>query len=167
MHKVTCVYCRQTFDRDKEPFVQISERRYAHQACAEKIQREKTQEEKDFESLLSYIHLLLKENYVEARIIKQIKTFRETYQYTYSGMIGTLAYWYEIKGNPIDKANGGIGIIPYIYLEAKNYYEKMNAATNINNNIYNYKAQMRIIEIDAPQPQSQQPRLFKLEEEDN
>jgi hypothetical protein len=33
-----------------------------------------------------------------------------------------LVYFYEIKGNSIEKANGGIGIVPYVYQNAFNYY---------------------------------------------
>lgn len=44
------------------------------------------------------------------------------YQYTYSGMLKALVYFYEVKGNNKNKANGGIGIIPFIYKDAYNYY---------------------------------------------
>ena len=37
-HKVKCYYCGKTFDRDKEPFIQINSRRYAHTSCGEKHQ---------------------------------------------------------------------------------------------------------------------------------
>ena len=45
--------------------------------------------------------------------------------YTYRGMYLSLKYFYEIKKGNIEKANGGIGIIPYIYSEAKAYYTKV------------------------------------------
>ena len=32
-HIVTCIYCKHKFDRDKYPFVTVSNRRYAHQEC--------------------------------------------------------------------------------------------------------------------------------------
>ena len=35
-HPVKCFYCKAVFDRDKEPFVQVSAARYAHKYCAEK-----------------------------------------------------------------------------------------------------------------------------------
>ena len=37
-------------------------------------------------------------------------------------MLKTLYWWYEIKGNSIDLAQGGIGIIPFIYEDALKYY---------------------------------------------
>ena len=107
-HYVTCVYCKERFNRDTEPTIQISARRYAHKECAEKFHIEKTQEEKDLESLEQYVMKLFDESYVNARIRKQIKDYRQEYNYTYSGMLKTLIFWFEVKGNSIDKANGGI-----------------------------------------------------------
>jgi hypothetical protein len=44
------------------------------------------------------------------------------YNYTYSGIHRSLEYFYEVKGNSLDKANGGIGIVPFVYQDAYNYY---------------------------------------------
>jgi hypothetical protein len=109
-HYVTCIYCNQKFNRDKEPTTQISARRYAHKECADKHEANKSQEEKDLENLEKYIKQLFKEDYVNARVRKQLKDFKEQYNYTYSGILKTLVYWYEIKGNSTEKANGGIGM---------------------------------------------------------
>ena len=35
MANVKCFYCGKIFDRDKEPFVKVNARRYAHLACVE------------------------------------------------------------------------------------------------------------------------------------
>lgn len=111
MHQVKCKFCGETFDRDKEPFKQVSARRYAHLKCAQEYEKNKTKEEKDLEALEKYIMQLFDEPYVNARIRKQLKDYQKEYQYTYSGMLKTLMYWYEIKDNSIEKANGGIGIL--------------------------------------------------------
>ena len=71
-HYVTCKFCKERFDRDKEPTVKISERRYAHKSCAEKQETLKTQDEKDLEELENYIKELLKINTINAKIRKQI-----------------------------------------------------------------------------------------------
>lgn len=165
-HPVVCVYCKGKFDRDKEPCVQVSDRRWAHKACAEKNQIQKTQKELDYEKLVNYIENLFGIGYVSAKVAKQIKEYRETYNYTYSGMLGTLVYWYEVKGATIDQANGGIGIVPYIYEQAKEYYLKINQANELNAGITNYKLHFREIEISAPQPDIKPPKLFDLGEGD-
>ena len=63
-------------------------------------------------------------DHVLPRIKQQIKKYVEEYGYTYSGIMKALIYYYEIKGNKFDfaKTNGGIGIVPFVYEKAYNYY---------------------------------------------
>ena len=42
----------------------------------------------------------------------------------YRGQLLTLKYFYEIKKNSTEKSKGSIGIIPFVYEEAKLYYER-------------------------------------------
>ena len=166
-HYVICQYCKGKFDRDKEPFVQVSDRRYAHKLCAEKNQIQKTQKEKDYDALVNYIENLFGIGYVSAKVAKQIKDFRETYNYTYSGILGTLVYWYEVKGATIDQANGGIGIVPYVYEQAKEYYQTINRANELNAGVTSYKLQYKEIEIYAPRSEEKPIKLFNLGDENN
>lgn len=161
-HYVTCVYCGERFNRDKEPTTQISARRYAHKECAEKHEASKSQEEKDLEALEKYIMRLFDEPYVNARVRKQLKEYKEQYHFTYSGILKTLIYFYEIKGNSIEKANGGIGIIPFVYNDALKYYYALYLAklANENKNIEIYKPKEKVIEILPPKIQSKRVRLL-------
>lgn len=161
-HYVTCVYCGERFNRDKEPTTQISARRYAHKECAEKHEASKSQEEKDLEALEKYIMRLFDEPYVNARVRKQLKEYKEQYHFTYSGILKTLIYFYEIKGNSIEKANGGIGIIPFVYNDALKYYYALYLAklANENKNIEIYKPKEKIIEILPPKIQPKRVRLL-------
>ena len=43
--------------------------------------------------------------------------------YTDKGILRALRFFYEIKGNTTTKANGRIGIVPYVYEEAHLYFE--------------------------------------------
>lgn len=165
-HPVICVYCKGKFDRDKEPCVQVSDRRWAHKACAEKNQIQKSQKELDYERLVNYIENLFGIGYVSAKVAKQIKEYRENYNYTYSGILGTLVYWYEVKGATIDQANGGIGIVPYIYEQAKEYYSKINQANELNAGITGYKLHFKEIIIEAPQAETKPLKLFNIGEDD-
>ena len=74
----------------------------------------------------------MKDDYVEARVNKQIKDFQQEYGYTYSGMLKSLIYFYEVKGNSTEKANGGIGIVPFVYKDAYRYYYSIFLAKNQN-----------------------------------
>lgn len=76
---------------------------------------------KNRKELYDYICDLYNMKFPTGLIIKQIKEYKEEYGYKYSGMLLTLKYFYEIQENPV-KYNDGVGIIPYIYEEAKEYY---------------------------------------------
>lgn len=162
MHPVICIYCKEKFDRDKEPTTQISLRRYAHKDCAEKYLSNKTQEEKDIEALEKYIMKLFNESYVNARVRKQLKDFREQYNFTYSGMLKTLIYWFEIKGNSTEKTNGGVGIIPYVYKDALQYYYNLYLIklANSEKDVQKYKPKEKIIEISPPKISPKHIRLL-------
>jgi hypothetical protein len=166
-HFVICKYCGERFDREAEPAVLVSARRYAHEKCAEKIENEKSQEQKDIEALDKYIMNLFHIDCISAKIKKQIKTYIEEYHYTYTGILKTLIYWFDIKNNSIDKANGGIGIVPWAYGSAMEYYYNMYLAQTANKDkdIKNYKTNVRNIEIAPPQTTTKRIKLFNLDDE--
>ena len=69
---VTCIYCKQTFNKSKEPFKLFSNSKYAHQTCFE---LEQTRELTDQEKLEKYIMQLFGSDYVYAKIKKQIISY--------------------------------------------------------------------------------------------
>ena len=150
-HIVTCVYCKQRFDRDKFPFIQVSARRYAHQECSLTEDQKKSKEEQDKEDLEQYIMQLFKE-----------------YNYTYSGMRKALIYFYEVKGNSIEKANGGIGIVPYVYQHAYNYYLALWQAQQKNQDkvLTNYIPRIKEVVIPRPQRKVKKRELFTFLDEE-
>ena len=165
-HNVICVYCKKQFDRDKEPFVETSPRRYGHKICVDKVNSSKTQDEIDYEDLELYIKKLFKKP-MSAKIKKQIVQFRRDYNYTYTGIKKTLVWWFEVQGNSLDKSNGGIGIVPYVYDDACKYYYSLFLAQAINENkqLEGYRPRIEEITIAPPTVEIAPPRLFKLEEE--
>lgn len=167
-HIVTCVYCKQRFDRDKVPFVQVANRRYAHQECSEQENLRLFKEEADKIDLDTYIMGLFKLDYVTPRIRKQLNTYAEQYGYSYSGMKKALVYFYEIKGNSIEKANGGVGIIPYVYQDARNYYYALWEANQNNEGkvIADYIPKERIVKIPVPKRQLRKRKLFTFLDEE-
>ena len=110
-------------------------------------------------------------DYVHQRVKRQINDFIQQYNYTYSGIRKSLVYWYEVKGNSIDKANGGIGIVPYIYQDAYRYYYSLWEAKqkNKDKDIESYKPEEIVIHIPAPQRNIKKRKLFTFldEEEGN
>lgn len=127
-----------------------------------------TQEQKDKEALEQYIMTLFNTKYVEPRVQKQIAKYIEEYNYTYSGMLKALKYFYEIKGNSIEKSNGGIGILPYIYQNAYNYWYAVWLAQQKNSEkvIQQYIPQVKEIVIPVPEVKIKKRKLFKFLDEE-
>ena len=153
-HIVKCLICGNPFDANIEPFIKVNSRRYAHLECYENAEAQRSQEDKDKESLEKYIMKLFNEDYVNARIRKQINEFMSKYNYTYSGIQRSLEYFYEVKGNNINKANGGIGIVPFVYQDAYNYYYSLWLAKqrNVNKDLREYYTP-KVVEVKIPVPE--------------
>lgn len=167
-HIVKCYYCGKQFDRDKLSFAQVSSRRYAHFECAAAAENTKKQEDIDKENLEKYIMKLLKEDFISPKVRKQLKSFIEEYHYTYSGMHKALIYFYEVKGNDPNKANGGVGIIPYCYRQAYEYYYSLWLAQQKNENkiISDYTPEIIEIKIPPPQRKIRKRNKFSFLEDD-
>lgn len=166
-HNVKCYYCGKTFNRDKEPFVQVGSRRYAHKLCAEKAETHIEEVLDDKGKLEQYIMKLFGEEYVNPTVRKQINEYVDTYNFTYSGILKALTYFYEIKGNNVDKANNRISIVPYIYKDAFNYYYNLWLAQQKNKDfkIEEYHPEEIVIKIPRPQRSIKKRQLFTFLDE--
>ena len=165
---VQCTYCKKTLSKKDEDCVFIDSNKYAHKSCQQlEEQREKTDKEK----LEDYIKQLFNITYIEPRVKNQIKKFTEEYNYTYSGMQKTLYYFYEIKGGDKEKANGGIGIIPYVYQDAHRYFYNLwlMQQTNKDVEINLYVPRIKEVVIQRPVKKIKKRPLFVFldEGEDN
>jgi hypothetical protein len=87
------------------------------------------------------------------------------YDFTYSGMLKSLKWFYEIKHNDKDSSNGRIGIIPYIYKDAYDYYYNLYLAQQRNKDIENYRLETKEVVIASPRVFIAPPKLFDLGEE--
>ena len=108
-------------------------------------------------------------DYVPPRAKKQINEYITEYNYTYSGMLKALIYYYEIQGGDLEKAHDGIGILPYIYSKAREYYYNLWQAQQRNEykNIEQFKP--KVIEVRIIPPKRDIPkrnRFSFLDEEE-
>ena len=167
-HYVKCPKCEETFDRDIIQAVKINGRRYGHAKCypdnnnfVPLVEKKISEEQK----IKNYAKSILKEQYVAARVNKQIKDFLAE-GYTASGILKTLIYWYEIKHNDISKAMGGIGIVPYVYKQALDYYYNLYLAemANVDKDIDEYRPKEIFISIDLPKKEKEL-KLWEDEDE--
>lgn len=115
---VKCPYCGEQFDRETTPWKRVLTNRYAHQSCAEKNLLADTERK----NIIDYVGVNVERpNWPVIR--RQIKNYTDR-GYTLEGIYGTLVYAFEIKKISRYEGNGGIGIVPYLYDEAREYYRR-------------------------------------------
>lgn len=168
-HMVKCAVCGKTFDRDKVFTVKYSARRYAHFDCYPKGDAIAPPPQKDLEmeKLKEYINKLYGSSANWALITQQIKKFQTENNYSLSGILKSLVYFYEVKKNPIEKSQGGIGIVPYCYQDAYNYYYEIFLAQQNNNNKSIESTQVKEITIKPPKMKRiMRLKLFNLGDDD-
>ena len=165
MHKVKCKYCEQVFDTDKEPFVLVSAKRYAHKEC-EKYKETQTPEEKERESFFEYTKKLFGSQYNYLATQKLAEQYIKKHKYTYSGMLKSLIWFYDITKHSTEKSNGSIGIIPYIYDQAREYYYSLYLMqiANQNKDIKAFAPKQVEVKIKRPRPGKRKHKLFNLDD---
>lgn len=164
-HWVICLYCGEKFNRDETECVKIN-RRYAHCKCAEEHEINMTQEERDYQALQTYCKELFGEDYNYVMTKKLIERYKKEYSYTYTGMKKCLQWFYEIKGNSKEKANGSIGIIPYTYEQSREYFYNLYLAEEKNKNYVKEDIPIREVDIASPRQRIKIKRLW-FEDEEN
>jgi len=121
--------------------------------------------------LEEYIKKLFGYSSIPPRVTKQIQNYVHDleHNYTYSGIYKTLRYFFEVRGNSLEKANGGIGIVPYVYDEAYTYWRAIWEAQQKNENVdlKEFVLPVREIHITPPerQPLKHTRKLFTFLDE--
>lgn len=124
MGVVTCGGCGLRFDRVAEKGEFIKSKWY-HKGCAE-IKRDKME-------LDAYICKLFNLKAPGPLNNSLVKKYKEQMGYNYKGIRNALKYFYEIKKNTVNKAEERVGIVPYIYTEAQEYFRTMEEIARRNN----------------------------------
>ena len=162
-HVVKCAICGQAFDRDKIQAVKHGARRYSHFECEPNNEKVPLlEQDPDLIKLLEYINKLFHGNQNQARVNQSIKKFHDENNYSYSGMLKALIYFYEIKGNSIDKANNSISIIPYIYQDAYSYYYNLYISQERMKEEKHIFSQIKEILIKPPKKKGIKKKYFSL-----
>ena len=165
-HLVICAKCGVRYDRDKIKTTKYNGKRYCHYTCFPEGELVPLGPEADPDliALKDYISKLFKQpNW--ALINKQLKKYKEEQGYSYTGILKSLIYFYEVKANSTDKANGAISIVPYVYQDAYNYYYSLFMAQQgtINKELI---IKEKEITIRPPRMLGTKHKLMKLGEED-
>lgn len=137
---VKCPLCGMKDNR--ELMVKVGNR-YWHDSCRieyeENQDAEKTEELKikerdkeEYKDLIEYICDLFDCEKPNGIIFKQIKDLHNApYNYRYKAIQMSLEYFFNVKNNSTNKARG-IGIVPYIYDEAAEFYKNLAKISQTN-----------------------------------
>ena len=159
---VMCAFCNKALRRTSADCVEVSPGRYMHVACAE---QDKAKEKDPKEKLFDFLMEMCRWEFVPPGIQKQIQKMIDTNGFTYSGIHGSLKYWYFVKGNNVDRENP-IGIVPYIYDKAKQFYKQKAMLRESNNKaIQEQTNRINYIKIKKPIRQSTQNDNFSFLDE--
>lgn len=113
---VKCPYCEKQLSKEE---AHEYKKKYYHVKCFNEWQQEKEHRQQ----LIDYICKLYRIEAPTGMILKQIKDFQADYKYKLKGMELALRYFHETLGNQVQQGSG-IGIIPFVYEDAKNHYVK-------------------------------------------
>lgn len=112
------------------------QKRYYCPSCLESKLNESKKSSDDWVELYEYITELYGHK-PTGMMFKQLGDYRkDPYNYTNKGMLLTLMYFYETLGKKVDDSKG-LGIIPFIYEQAKQNY-----IINRDINSYNSNAEL-------------------------
>lgn len=193
-HNVKCLWCGEVFDCEVEQAVKPRSNRYGHLKCmpegenyelvpmptAEELMErakkkrtrkkstKKPQKDQDLVQLETYIIKLFNVDYVPPRIQRQIKQYHEEYHYTYSGILKTLVYFFEVQNGSTEQYGNTIGIVPYVYDKARQYFYTVYMAQHLNKNLTKEQTKTKVVEytIPAPKHRHKKIKLFTFEEDD-
>lgn len=106
-----CPHCNNEV-KEEDAIYNTKTKRYYHEFCYNELLERK--------KLCDYVCELLNYKKLSVRIYQQMANYYER-GVSYTDMLLALKYFYEIKKGDINKSQGGIGIIPYVLDEAKEF----------------------------------------------
>lgn len=141
-HIVKCRWCGEAFDTDKildDEWIMPAKGQYYHKDCWFEKQtpgaiRPEPKNDKDNidhwrHCIFDLIRRDLKGECNYSRITNQLASFKvKNKDWTYKGMFYALKWFYDIEGNDWKKANGAVGILPYIYYRGTEYWRQRERA---------------------------------------
>lgn len=124
-----------TLQKDKsEQINKVAEQKKVGRKAKPKAELKEALSEEDYEKkqqYYKYLRGLVDE--VSAKIYALTEDYIKRYEFTYEGMYKTLFYLHEIVEK--DLTGDVVGIIPYYYTEAMQYYEAVNKVVELNENV--------------------------------
>ena len=162
-----CFWCHKAIFPNQPDIIPMPQLkgRFVHKTCSE------THPCNDDEEMMVFLIDLykLKDDYILPGYMKQLSQYMREYNFTMSGMLKALKYWYKVKGNPVD-LNRGLGIIQYIYKRAYDYYYALYMAHQQNYQIKYFKEYIpkdENVVIKPPERKIEKQKMFTFLDEDD
>lgn len=127
-HNVKCRICGEYFDAQLKDldivYVMPSKGWYYHKKCYDGWKKSTPDEDEQWKlRIYDYLAHDIKISYNYFKCEKFLEGFiKRDKKGTYKGCFFALKYFYEIEHGDRSKANGGVGIIPYIYSRSVEYW---------------------------------------------
>jgi hypothetical protein len=159
---IKCKYCGEPVDKKSDDCIKVTNR-YAHKHCYDQAPPEEHAEE-DFYNYCSH---LFGRSYDHVRTRRMAEKFlKENTNWTFQGMLKSLQWFYDIKKHSTDGANGSIGILPFIYEQAKQYYYEVYVAEQ-SAKIIEETPESREVDIEIPHYEKNKKRIKLLDFEED
>lgn len=118
-----CRICHVPIDKEKQnDWFMPSKNYYYHRECYNTWKAAPSSDEDWILMIYDFLARDLKVKYDYHMCQAQIQKFWKDKKINPKGVYFTLKYFYEIKGNDWNKGHGGIGIVPYVFADAKAYW---------------------------------------------
>ena len=120
-----CRICHMPIDKAKKEgvnWIQPSKGWYYHKECYDTWKAAPATDDDWVLMIYDFLARDLKVSYDWRMCQQQIENFWKKKKINPKGIYFTLKYFYQIKGNPWEKGHGGIGIVPYVFDDAKAYW---------------------------------------------
>lgn len=120
-----CKWCGEWVDKSLNDYSKTNVG-YYHNQCYEQFELNK----QHMSELNSYISKIYNVEFPTGWMLKQIKEYKDNRKYTYKGMELTLRFICEVENKYLREASdSGLGLIPYYYEKAKQYYINLYSVT--------------------------------------
>jgi hypothetical protein len=152
--KKTCCKCKKSFPIDECEKIGAG---YYCFDCGEKHKAETNA----YRELIDYICQLYGLTAPSMLILSQIKRFKEVDGFTYKGMKAALQYFFELQHNDVHASNG-VGIIPYIYEEVKEFHAQKKRRKEKLKQMDWHGSAVNIVTVHREEEQEPEPELFDI-----
>lgn len=128
-----------TNNKNKEAEKKLAERKKKTSVAKPKVELKDGLTEEEYaekQELFKTIRGITNNETILAKDYKLVSDYKEKYSFTYNGMNNAIKYFYIVRGNVV-KDNGVVGIVPYVYDDAQEFYNIRVKSAELNKDIKN------------------------------